>query len=276
VPKLEIDGMPMQFVDEGNGHPVVLLHGGISSSRQWRSLIDRLSGRYRLLAPDFIGQGGTTNWDRERPFGFHDEWRLVEAMFDMVDGPVHLVGHSYGGWIAVDGALGVLDRLKSLTLIEPSAFHLLRYDKDTDAWSEAQEIKRKLIECLRESSEAQLAPWFMEYWVGPGSWQAMPDDGKAMVQSLLPVHAMGALAMYGQDVSLEDYARIDVPTLLVRGSETVLPSHRVVDLLAAVIPDCELVEIEGAGHTSPMTHTEQVNAVIEAHLDHARSASTNS
>jgi pimeloyl-ACP methyl ester carboxylesterase len=269
--ELDVNGVRVQFVDEGSGMPVVLLHGGISSSRQWRPLIDRLCGRYRLLAPDFVGHGGTSPWTGERPFGFSEEWRLVEAMIDRAGGPVHLVGHSYGGWIAIDGALGVPDRIRSLSLIEPSVFHLLRHGSDAEAWSEAKMLRDKLVDLVNGGNAERFARWFMGYWIAPGAWEALPEEGRARVRSLLPVHAMGALSIFGREKALDDYARIDMPTLLVRGTRTVPPSRAVVDLLARTIPGVRLAEIDGAGHTSPVTHGDAVNTAIEAHLERCES-----
>jgi pimeloyl-ACP methyl ester carboxylesterase len=60
--------------------------------------------------------------------------------------------------------------------------------------------------------------------------------------------------------------RIDVPTLLLRGSASPLPTRRIAELLAEALPNARLRTIEGAGHMLPLTHREAVNAAIAEHL----------
>ncbi len=267
MPTLDVEGTRLNYADEGEGPPVVLLHGGTSNNRQWRGLTARLSDRFRVLAPDFNGHGGTSPWRHHRPLAFADEWRLVEAMLDLAGEGVHLVGHSYGGWVAVDGALDAQERLRSLTLIEPSAFHILVNDSESEALAEARRLCQMHVDLVGEGRLEELAERFMDYWMAPGSWAAVPEERKEKVLTLLPLHTQGWVAGLALDIPLDAYARLDVPTLLVRGTTTVLPSRRVVDLLLATLPDCRLVEIEGAGHMSPMTHAGEVDAAIGAHLE---------
>jgi pimeloyl-ACP methyl ester carboxylesterase len=66
--------------------------------------------------------------------------------------------------------------------------------------------------------------------------------------------------------SLDACRRLRIPTLLVRGTQTVLPAWRVIDRLLQTLPDRELVEIEGAGHMSPLTHATVVAEAIEQHI----------
>jgi pimeloyl-ACP methyl ester carboxylesterase len=58
-----------------------------------------------------------------------------------------------------------------------------------------------------------------------------------------------------------------VPTLLVQGTRSPLPTRRICELLARALPEAQIATIEGAGHLSPLTHRDGVNALIAAHLD---------
>ncbi len=90
------------FVDDrGAGTPVVLLHSGGMSSRQWRSLAERLAANHRVLAPDLLGSGKNPPWPGDLPFGYELDVAAVARVLDRVDGAVHLVGHSYGGLVAL-------------------------------------------------------------------------------------------------------------------------------------------------------------------------------
>jgi pimeloyl-ACP methyl ester carboxylesterase len=266
LPTLDVDGARLSFIDEGRGPTVVLLHAGASSARQWDRLIGRLRGRYRVLAPDFRGQGETAKWMARRPLSFADEWKLVEAMFRLSQGPVHLIAHSYGGWVALDGALLAAGLLSSLTLIEPSAFHLLRDDGAPGLYEEIHTLCEAHVDLVGRGKLLDAAERSISYWFGADTWQRMGEDRRAAVAALMETHTMGFAAIFRPRIPLDEYRRITAPTLLMRGTETVAPSRRVVELLLRTLPDNRLVEVPGAGHTLPMSHAEVVNAEIEAHL----------
>ena len=81
--------------------PVVLLHGSAFSGAQWRALADRLSDRYRILAPDLCGYGTSGGWAGRGAFHLAHEAQAVLADLGGLEEPVHLVGHSYGGAVAL-------------------------------------------------------------------------------------------------------------------------------------------------------------------------------
>ena len=106
--------------------PVVLIHCSGSSGAQWRALAASLSDRYHVLAPDLIGYGGSAPWASRAEFCLAQEAALIRSLIGRLQRPVHLVGHSYGGAVALHIARTRPELLRSLTLVEPSAFHLLR------------------------------------------------------------------------------------------------------------------------------------------------------
>jgi pimeloyl-ACP methyl ester carboxylesterase len=69
-----------------------------------------------------------------------------------------------------------------------------------------------------------------------------------------------------EPTTLAALERIDVPTLILRGSNSPRPTRRIAELLAEVLPNARLRTIEGAGHMLPLTHGEAVNAAIAEHL----------
>src|SRR3546814_8229080 len=82
--------------------------------------------------PDLRGYGATEGWSGRAPMRLADEAALVRALAEEAGEPVHLVGHSYGGAVALMAALHFPEAIASLTLIEPVAFFLLRARSASD------------------------------------------------------------------------------------------------------------------------------------------------
>jgi pimeloyl-ACP methyl ester carboxylesterase len=113
-------------IDTGAGAlTVVLLHSSMSSKSQWRGLVDTMRCASRVIAPDLLGYGAAPMPDTAAGFGLHTEVRRLQALLQerVPSGPLHLVGHSYGGAVALRLALALGTRVRGLTLYEPTAFH---------------------------------------------------------------------------------------------------------------------------------------------------------
>lgn len=267
MPTINLERSSMSFTDVGEGPAVVLLHGSASSRHQWRRLVARLAGRYRVLAPDLHGYGGTVLRDGLR-LRLSDEVAIVRALADRAGESFHLVGHSSGGALALGAAPELRDRLDSLTLIEPAAFQLLRFEGEFDAWQEIDDLAQRHMELAWERKYEACADLFMGYWIGTRAWEEMPPERRDAIIEVMPkVATEWAWISMVQAGGASAYAELDVPTLLIRGTRTRFAARRVVDLLAETLPVGTLVEIEGAGHLAPVTHADFVDVVIERHLD---------
>jgi pimeloyl-ACP methyl ester carboxylesterase len=101
----------------------------MSSKSQWRELIDSLRDRYRLIAIDLLGYGESAMPSSLERYSLGDEVRLVESVLARELRPgekFHLIGHSYGGVVALRLAQTRPHAVRSLTLFEPILFNLLQ------------------------------------------------------------------------------------------------------------------------------------------------------
>ena len=124
MPQITVHGLDVYYRDDGSGIPIVLGHSSTGSGGQWRALSTQMADQYRLVAPDHIGYGRTAAFAGQMPLIGH-EIAIVEALLEELAQPVHLVGHSYGGAILARTAVRVPEKVRSLTLYEPTLFHLL-------------------------------------------------------------------------------------------------------------------------------------------------------
>ena len=255
---------------------VLMLHCSGSSGGQWRSLATRLGPRYGALAPDLLGYGKAPNWTGGE-FSLAKEAALVRSLIGRAGEPVHLVGHSYGGAVALHIARTRPDLLKTLTLVEPSAFHLLRDGDATDA------MALREITAVAADARAALAVGdylggfgrFVDYWSGPGSWADMGPEKRALFAPQLAKVVLDFHALLSEPAGIADVCDIEVPTLLVQGGGTTLPSRCVCARLRTALPNATFRVVQGAGHMLPLTHRDQVNALIAAHLGANASAVLN-
>ena len=260
----------LAYTDDGAGPPVILVHGSASSRGQWHSLALRLVRGYRVLAPDLHGYGGTPLPAALAALSIDDEVALIDALIDLAGDDVHLVGHSYGGALCLRAASLRPERVRSLSLIEPTAFHLLRLLGERAAWEEIERLATRHIVLAAAGELTACAELFLGYWAGPELWRQTPAELRERIVQAMPKIAQEWRMVFDVADPYDHLAASGLPVLLVRGAETTHPARCVVELLRDRFPAHAFVEIEGAGHLAPLTHPEPVNAAIEAFLERHR------
>ena len=152
---------------------------------------------------------------------------------------------------------------RSLTLIEPSAFHLL----SGAARAEIAAVASRVTFDLARGDTVRGYGRFVDYWSGPGAWAAMPEAKRAALALQLGNVALDFDALLNEPASLDDFRDLRIPTLLVQGSDTKLPARSVCQRLLATVPAIRFKVVQGAGHMSPLTHRDAVNAFVFEQLE---------
>ena len=263
-----IDGTTVSYRLYGCGEPVVALHSTAGSGGQWERLGLGISRKFRLMAPDLYGHGHTGSWHGRQAFSLSREAALVRAVMEQFSQPVHLVGHSYGGAVALRLALEQPERFRSLTLIEPVSIHLLKRGdhRDRRLYAEIDDVAEEVARGVFTGHHDAAMRRFIDYWNGNGAWERMRERSRGELRGLAGTTLLEFNAISNDLTPLAAYRRIDLPTLLIRGRETRSVAARITDLLAANMRDVSLVVVEGAGHMLPLTHSELVNAAIGGHI----------
>ena len=243
------------------------LHASASSGRQWQALQRQLTGRYQVLSPDLSGSGDSPPWPPERELTLADEVAKLEPAFEAAGDSFHLIGHSYGGAVAMRAALTYPGRLRSLVLIEPVLFGLLL------AEDPGQPAAREIVALCQHTRVAvelgaldSAAQRFIDYWMGPGAWAGMSPARRAAAARAMPGVRSQWSALFAETTPLAAYSSLDLPALYLVGSQSPASARSVARLLTQVLPDVTTAELEGAGHMAPVTHPGPVNAAIEAHI----------
>jgi pimeloyl-ACP methyl ester carboxylesterase len=254
----------------GSGPTVVLLHSGGMSGRQFGKLAALLEGSHRVVAPDLIGSGGNPPWPDGQPFHFLKD---VHAVAELIGAgasapePVHLVGHSYGGLLALTLARLHPGRVRSLALYDPVVFGVLHADRQlpADAAGLADLPTAPLLDEASGGGEAWFEA-FVGYWNGPGAWAALPEKSREAFLRVGRKVYLEVASLMADRTPASAYAGLTIPSLLMTGERTPVAARRVVARLASLLPRSRVEVIAGAGHMGPITHATTVNALIADHL----------
>ena len=248
----------------GSGEPVLLLHGSASTSAMWTPVIEVLKPRFRVLAPDLIGYGRTDPWPNGHEFSLDDEVRLIEPLIRHER--VHVVAHSYGGVVALELARTHRDLVRSLTLIEPVAFHVLRHASDPGPWSEAEALGRNYSAAMAAGETEAALRRFVDYWAEPGAWDAMDEGARAQMRRVAPKMVLDFQAVL-PDRGPDAWRDIEPPARLLAGDKSPLPVRRIAAILARRLPSASLQVVTGANHLLPATHHRMLSAFLLEKLD---------
>jgi pimeloyl-ACP methyl ester carboxylesterase len=248
--------------------PVIALHCSGAGAGQWRQLGDALHPRYDLIAPEHYGCESVGPWSGAHAFTLADEAAVTVEIIDRADGKVHLVGHSYGGGVALRAAIERPDRIASLTLYEPSAFHLLKAigARGETALGEILAITARTDQGVITGDYRGAAMSFVDYWGGRGAWAALRASVQSALTRWIPKAPLDFRALIDEPTPAGAYADLRFPALIMRGEHALAPSRLIAEVLQTLMPQAHLVVVAGAGHMGPLTHATQVNAVIARHV----------
>ena len=244
----------------------VLLHGSVSNSAMWRALTTALPASCRIVAPDLVGYGQSAAWQGERPFRLEHELAAIAAVLPTATGRWHVVGHSYGGLVALHLALADPQRVESLTLIEPVFVAALRYRGEMDAYDAFRRVRDDFVSRLHAGERDAAMRGFIDFWTGAGAWDALSPSARAESLKVADKIELDWEAALADDPGPDGLAALAPCTLLIRGDRSPAPMSRLVDVLHAFMPGSAQVIVPGANHLLPLTHGPAVNRAIAQHV----------
>jgi pimeloyl-ACP methyl ester carboxylesterase len=249
---------------------VLLLHCSASSGRQWDGLAATLGAAgFRALAPDLYGYGEAPGWSGPGPLKLSAESARIQALLSGNDEPMHVVGHSYGGAVALRLAVEQPWRVKSLTLIEPVAFHALRRGgrDDRRLFDSVHRFAASVIRRTMVGDYHGALGRFVDYWNGRGAWDRMRPETRRDLSRYAPKLVLDFHAAVTEGASLNAYRRrLAFPVLVIRGALSPAPTRRIAERLAQTVPGASLETVHDAGHMLPLTHPDWTRARVMDHI----------
>ncbi len=267
MPHVTSNGRSIFYLEQGEGVPVVLVHSGGMSSRQWTRHIARLSTTHRCVAPDLLGAGASDAVPPDAPFHFSADVDALDAVLDLLEGDYHLVGHSYGGLVALTAARRRPERVRSLALFEPVAFGVLWSMDDREAIANLEDYDADGT--FFDDASGGREPWmerFIDWWQGQGAWRSLAPPAREAFLRVGRKVFQEVRSLTADRTPHEAYATLTMPALLMTGARSPLAARRVCEILARTLPEGSLERFEEAGHMAPLTHSHAVGERIAAHI----------
>ena len=253
---IRIDDIQMTYTDEGEGRPIVLIHGYPFNRSLWTEQITELSSTYRVVAPDLRGFGET-----DATSGTVTMNRMAQDVALLMDhlqmARATIAGLSMGGYVALAFYKQFASRVRALILADtrPQA------DTEEAKKTRAQQAEKALAEGMGGIADAMLPKLLT-----PETVSKHPDMVKRVRDMMLKTKPEGAAAALHGMAERDDHtallAKITVPTLILVGAEDAITPLADSQTMNQSIKGSRLVVLENAGHVSNLERTEQFNRAV--------------
>jgi pimeloyl-ACP methyl ester carboxylesterase len=236
MPTVEIHGVTTHYEEQGQGDPLVLLHGGLSSSTEWGMQLPAVAAAYHVFAPDRRGHGRTS--DTDAPYTYEDmATETIAFLEQVVGGPARLVGWSDGGNVALLVAAQRPDLVHRQVVVGANFHHAGLMDvADMGDDPDAPEVA--IFKALHDA----VSPG------GPDHWSSFFRRSMQMWRE-------------GPTMTVADLAGIDVPTLVLVGDDEPITFEHTCALYEA-LPASQLAVVPGASHLLLLEKADAANRLI--------------
>ena len=249
---IKIDGLNIEYTEEGQGIPVLLLHGWNSSFEVYKGIISALRDRCRLVAVNFPGCAGSDTMPN--PWSLDDYCDFVLKFMKAVklDNPI-MIGHSHGGRVILKMAATALVNPPKIVLLDSAGLIPKKTAKQKFRAKSFKAIKRVLtLPIIRNHSERLLNKARAHY--GSADYNAAPEVLRKTMVSLV-------------NTDLRDIiSNIKCPTLLIWGDKDTATPLSDAKIIESLIPDAGLCVLEGTGHYSFCEQPYKAAAILNSFI----------
>ena len=270
MPTLKVTDTQVVSYDEyGAGPGLMLVHGSPGSASAWQPVGQRLSDRFRIVAPNLPGYGGTSLEEPGGPDGVPHAAGLLESLIRETGVPDVLAGHSYGGAVALAVALRGHVKPRALALFEPVCTPILLATGETESFARMKALLDDYISAF-ESGDLEAARTMVDFWFGPGAYEKLPGPVRDFIVKNTGPNVHDVRATFRERYAPDAIRNLDMPVWVVYGSNSPDVSYKIASTLAATARKGSLVKVDGATHALTATHSGEVAQLIAALADEAQ------
>ncbi|MFK7996310.1 MAG: alpha/beta fold hydrolase [Granulosicoccus sp.] len=269
--KMPVEGAELVYLSDGEGQPIVFVHGSISDHRVWEPMRETITKKHRYVAYDqrYFGEA---EWpDVPERFANQTHVNDLIAFIEGLDsGPVDVVTWSYSGVIGIKAALARPDLIRALIHYEPSfSGPITSLPGAKAARSEYIGLFGPGIKAMRSDDLEAASLRLLEgvFRMPEGTAENEPERW----QAIWKVNGRTLPLMFGSDngapVTCDDLARLDKPTLVVTGSNTIIYWTMIGEQIAQCQPNALHLVMEGVNHDGPYREPQKFAAMINDFLN---------
>lgn len=254
-------GFDTYWTNFGQGpQAALMIHCSLAHSGSWGGMARHLSGALTMTAFDMPGHGRSGAWDERGEI----QGVTAEIAAELMAGPGHVIGHSFGATVALRLAVMRPDLVRSLVLIEPVFFAVAFADQPTSQTAFAAQM-HAFDDGVAAGDFHAAALGFLRMWGGGADWKDLTPEEQNRIAAQMPLIVAGKPALKddaGGMLVPGVLDAVDVPTLLIEGNSSPQIVSAINAGLADRMPNAQRAVIAGAGHMVPITHARQVSGEV--------------
>lgn len=265
----------IEYEEQGSGPTLVLVPGSCSTGIAWRPVKQALDGRFRCVTTSLLGYGQTAERRLEHNPSVELEAEILERVIGKASAgaDVHLVGHSFGGAVALVVAVRRRVPIASLTIFEAPVPSLLGHCGEDVHYRAFCDMTDAYFADWR-AGDREAIRTMIDFYGGEGTYHAWPERVRAYAVETTPVNMLDWACAYDGLLSPEMLAAIEVPVTVAVGARSHPAVCRANGLVAMAIEGATFRTIAGAAHFMISTHPAHVAELIEASVRAARTPGT--
>lgn len=239
--------------------PIVLIHGSPGAPNAWKGVNKALGESAMVITP------GLPDHNQPHPAQRRETTEMAATIADSLgpqpDGIV-LVGHSFGGNVALHIALAGKVKVAALVLIEPVALATLPVLGEEAAYNEARALFDSYV-AKAKAGEANAVGIMIDFWFGAEAFGRMPGPVQGFLRSQVLVNVRDVEATFREQHSRVSLAALTMPITVAYGTKSPAVARLVAERLAVTVKNGRSVALDGADHGMLATHAPQVATLIK-------------
>lgn len=250
---ITVNGAELTYIEEGEGIPVIFVHGSVGDFRTWNFQMEDFSKHFRVISYSrryhYPNKWTGDGLDYSIPLHADDLYTFITALGIA---PVHLVGNSYGAYVSLYLATHYPGYARSLVLGEPP---MIPWLNEIEGGSELlKEFARNAFEPARKAfSEGRMekgVSYFIDGVIGAGTFERLSPKVRAMMlDNAAEMKAETLAPDYMTFITHDEIRNLKCPVLLLKGERSPRMFHLIIDELHRLMPESGIATIPDASHS---------------------------